>query len=135
MPVLALSLLILLAVTELAGGVVRRYFPDQQGKLYTWIIRVPAWLLVLWGLGVVLLSNTDANVPQGAGDIATKVMTLTGVMLMSAFYGCISGAGLTAMAINYARVPSGRKRALMLLLLALLSMILAVLPWMLAMYS
>ena len=126
MPVLALSLLILLAVTELAGGVVRKYFPDQQGKLYTWIIRVPAWLLVLWGLGVVLLD---------AGDIATKVMTLTGVMLMSAFYGCISGAGLTAMAINYARVPSGRKRALMLLLLALLSMILAVLPWLLAMYT
>jgi len=123
MPEMIISIIFLTVSAEITAAVMRRYFPAVQGARFSWIIRTIAW--VLGGWGVIVILTTDPN----ARNITTPVMTLTALMMLSALYGCVSSAGLTAMAINYLRVPSGRKRAITIFAYAIGALLVGIAPW------
>lgn len=125
---IVLSAISLMVVTEVVSAVIRKYFPERRGHLAALFLQVPAWILSAWGLVFVLTFKSTVNEFGGA------VMTLTSLIILAAMYGVAGGGFLSAMAINYSKVPSGRDKALRLIGLATLSVVLGLLPFLLSIF-
>lgn len=124
--IIIISAIILMVVTEVIAAVIRRYFPERRGHLAALFLQVPAWILSAWSLVFVLTFKQTVNEFTGA------VITLTSLIILAAMYGVAAGGWLSAMAINYSKVPSGRQRSIKMLGLATLSVVLGLLPFLIS---